>query len=141
MQKKYWGIIVFFAATFAICAGLTGCGGSLKANETAVLTATISGWNEMGGEGDETQELVGVKEGDVIFEHNEFKLTVKSVSSEKIVLASAGDIVETEKGGGINLNIKAPKTLTIKKGEEKYYATQTMDAGVSFTFSYDVRNE
>ena len=64
---------------------------------------------------------------------------VKSVSSEKIVIGSAGGIVEKEKGGGINLQSKAPKKITINKGEEKCFATQSMDGGVNFVFRYEIR--
>ncbi len=64
---------------------------------------------------------------------------VKSVSSEKIVISSAGGIVEKGKGGGINLNSKASKTITINKGEEKCFATQSMDGGVNFVFRYEIR--
>ena len=124
-----------------LCAGLAGCGigNKLADDETAVLVATISEWNEFGGDDAELQELVGVKKGDVIFEKYSYKLVVKSVSSEKIVISSAGGIVEKEKGGGINLNSKAPKSIAINKGEEKCFATQSMDGGVNFVFRYEIR--
>lgn len=125
-----------------LCAGLAGCGignNRLADDETAVLVATISEWNEFGGDDAEPQELVGVKKGDVIFEKYSYKLVVKSVSSEKIVISSAGGIVEKEKGGGINLNSKAPKSIAINKGEEKCFATQSMDGGVNFVFRYEIR--
>ena len=125
-----------------ICAGLAGCGienNRLADDETAVLVAAISEWNEFGGDDAEPQELVRVKKGDVIFEKYSYKLVVKSVSSEKIIIGSAGGIVEKEKGGGINLNSKAPKTITINKGEEKCFATQSMDGGVNFVLRYEIR--
>lgn len=133
---------MFCLVIVTLCAGLAGCGienNRLADDETAVLVATISEWNEFGGDDAEPQELVRVKKGDVIFEKYNYKLVVKSVSSEKIVIGSTGGIVEKEKGGGINLNSKAPKTITINKGEEKCFATQSMDGGVNFVFRYEIR--
>ncbi len=133
---------MFCLVIVTLCTGLAGCGienNRLEDDETAVLVATISEWNEFGGDDAEPQELVRVKKGDVIFEKNSYKLVVKSVSSEKIVIGSAGGIVEKEKGGGINLQSKAPKTITINKGEEKCFATQSMDGGVNFVFRYEIR--
>lgn len=133
---------MFCLVIVTLCAGLAGCGienNRLADDETAVLVATISEWNEFGGDDAEPQELVRVKKGDVIFEKYNYKLVVKSVSSEKIVIGSAGGIVEKEKGGGINLQSKAPKNITINKGEEKYFATQSMDGGVNFVFRYEIR--
>lgn len=133
---------MFCLVIVTLCAGLAGCGienNRLADDETAVLVATISEWNEFGGDDAEPQELVRVKKGDVIFEKYSYKLVVKSVSSEKIVIGSAGGIVEKEKGGGINLQSKAPKKITINKGEEKYFATQSMDGGVNFVLRYEIR--
>ena len=104
--------------------------------EMPVLTATISYWSEMGGDDAKPKDLVGLTKGDVIFEGMGYKLTVKSISKDKIVLKSSGGIIEKEEGGGINMNKLAPKKLVIKMGEEKHYATQSMDGGVNFTFCY-----
>lgn len=104
--------------------------------EMPVLTATISYWSEMGGDDAKPKDLVGLTKGDVIFEGMGYKLTVKSISKDKIVLKSSGGIIEKEESGGINMNKLAPKKLVIKMGEEKHYATQSMDGGVNFTFSY-----
>lgn len=130
-------------AIVALCGVLAGCGssGSLAANEVPVLTATISTWSEMGGSDSEPDVLEGVKKGDVICDLWGFTLTVKKVTADEIVLSSSGGIIEDNEDGTINLNAKAPDKLVIKKGEEKHYSTQSMDGGINFTFSYDVKVE
>ena len=141
MKKKVSIKIALCLAIIAICSSFAGCGNDFAQNETPVLTATIRQWNEFGGDDASPEELVDIKKGDVIYDGSFGKIVVKSVSKEKIVLSTDGGIIETEKGGGIDMMSKAPKTITIKNGEEKYYATQSMDAGMNFTFKYDVRIE
>ena len=140
---KRRGDIALCIATMLVMLVFVGCSKSKKEEETwnGVLTATIENWNEFGGDDAEPQELEGLKKGDVIYDGMGYKLTVKKITEDEIVLKSTGGIIETEKGGGINLNKIAPSKLVIENGEEKYFATQSMDAGVSFTFHYEVRTE
>lgn len=142
-RLKRRGNIALGIAALLVTLVFLGCSKKDSNEETwnGVLTATIENWNEFGGDDAEPQELEGLKKGDVIYDGMGFKLTVKTISEDEIVLKSTGGIIETEKGGGIDLNSTAPRNLVIGNGEEKYYATQTMDAGVTFTFHYEVRTE
>ena len=57
---------MFCLVIVTLCAGLAGCGienNRLADDETAVLVAAISEWNEFGGDDAEPQELVRVKKG------------------------------------------------------------------------------
>lgn len=144
MEKlKRRGSMVLCMITMLFMFTSVGCSKKDSNEETwsGVLTATIKNWNEFGGDDAQPQELEGLKKGDVIYEGMEYKLTVDKITEDEIVLKSSGGIIETEKGGGINLNKKAPNKLVIGNGEEKYYATQSMDAGVKFTFQYEVITE
>lgn len=74
--------------------------------------------------------------GDEVYNGFSSTVTVKSVSDDEIKFELTGCLIEANSDGTVNLNGKALKELTLKKGEKIKLKSMTMDAGVTIVLEY-----
>lgn len=112
---------------------------SANIDGTPVITVSRYYWSDVQAEPNEvTTEYVDVKKGDVIFDDGYYKLTVKRISEDDVILSSSGGLIEKNPDGTINLNDEGPKNFTIASDNEMHIASQSMDGGVVLTISYHI---
>ncbi|SCX94903.1 hypothetical protein [Butyrivibrio sp. INlla14] len=143
-SKKTLGILIcLFVIIISVLAVVIGYfNKSANIDGTPVVVLTYSYWSDIEATPNEyTNEFIDLKKGEVIYEYAHYKLTVKKISEDAVVLCSSGGLIEQNPDGTINLNDKGPKTFTIPVNSEMKIASQSMDGGVSLTISYRIEEK
>ena len=131
MRKLISGLITIMV--FALM--LTGCGNLRSVNKT--ITVTEDRWDDAGAV--ETTEMTygELKAGDVIYNGSSAKITIKSVTEDKLVLDIDGYLVRPNDDGSIDLRADPLKSFTLTDGDSVEFVTQTMDAGENITITFE----
>ncbi len=143
-SKKTRGILIgLFVIILGAIAVVIGClSQPANIDGTPVVVLTTSYWSDIETKPNEyTNEFTDIKKGDVIYEYAHYKLTVKRISEDAVILRSSGGLIEANPDGTINLNDNGPKTFTIPVNSEMKIASQSMDGGVSLTISYRIEEK
>ena len=136
MKKIYKYIITL---SCVILFSLTACGRRAPEHPKEVdakLYIQESGWSETGSSQQNPVEFYPLKSGDVVYDANRTKVTIKSVDDDEIVLSIDGYMVEPNKDGTINLTADPLKKIEIERGESIELHSQTMDAGFELYITY-----
>lgn len=131
MRKLISGLITIMV--FALM--LTGCGNFGPVNKT--LTVTEVRWSEMGAGQPIVMTYTELEAGDVIYNGSSAKITIKSVTEDKLVLDIDGYLIEPNADGSIDLRADPLKSFTLKDGDTVEFVTQTMDAGGNITIAFE----
>ena len=111
-----------------------GCGNTEPVQTTLSIRETQ--WSELGSATADPLVFSPLKRGDVVYDSNSTKITIKSVTDDKIVLELNGYMIEPNDDGSINLNAEPSKKIELTKGQSKELASQTMSAGFNLQISY-----
>lgn len=126
-----------------ICIGLIiflilfscGCGNDEPVQVN--LSVCETEWSEFGSSTADPIIYTQLKRGDVVYDSNETKITVKSVTENRLVLEIDGFMVEPNDDGSINLGAEPLKIIDLTKGQSIEIDSQTMDAGFNLLISYE----
>ena len=132
MKKKSFVCVAIISCLIMMFFG--GCGKE-KTVDTKLTVQEIQ-WNEMGSSTEDPVVFTPLKSGDVVYDQRDYKLVVKSVSKDKIVLSGDGYLVETNEDGTIDLRKDPIKEIKIEAGQSVELASQTMDAGIHLIITY-----
>ncbi len=111
-----------------------GCGNTEPVQTTLSIRETQ--WSELGSTTADPLVFSPLKRGDVVYDSNSTKITIKSVTDDKIVLELNGYMIEPNDDGSINLNAEPSKKIELTKGQSIELASQTMSAGFNLQISY-----
>ena len=112
-----------------------GCGNAEPVQTTLSIEETQ--WSELGSSTDDPIVITPLQRGDVVYDSNETKITVKSVTESRLVLEIDGFMVEPNDDGSINLGAEPLKIIDLTKGQSIEIDSQTMDAGFNLLISYE----
>lgn len=101
------------------------------------LTVQVREWSELGGEDDDPVVFSPVFKGDELYSGFSSTITVKNANEDRVVLAIDGCLVEPNKDGTINMNKEPLKSVTLEEGGSIELVSQTMDAGVNITITFE----
>ncbi len=125
----YIGLIIFLFIFSC------GCGN----DEPVLVNLSVceTEWNEFGSSTADPIIYTQLKRGDVVYDSNETKITVKSVTENRLVLEIDGFMVEPNDDGSINLGAEPLKIIDLTKGQSIEIDSQSMDAGFNLLISYE----
>lgn len=113
---------------------INGCGRAAVSQNT--ISIQEKQWNEKGSDPKDILSYSPIKKGDILYNANDTKISVKSINDNKVILAIEGYMVEPNENGTINLNADPLEKIEIKRGESKEIDSQTMDAGFKLYITY-----
>ena len=125
----YIGLIIFLI--------LFSCGCGNDEPVQVNLSVCETEWSEFGSSTADPIIYTQLKRGDVVYDSNETKITVKSVTENRLVLEIDGFMVEPNDDGSINLGAEPLKIIDLTKGQSIEIDSQTMDAGFDLLISYE----
>lgn len=125
----YIGLIIFLI--------LFSCGCGNDEPVQVNLSVCETEWSEFGSSTADPIIYTQLKRGDVVYDSNETKITVKSVTENRLVLEIDGFMVEPNDDGSINLGAEPLKIIDLTKGQSIEIDSQTMDAGFNLLISYE----
>ncbi len=120
------GIVMIF-----IC----GCGKAPVENTKLSIQETE--WSEQGSSTKEPVIYMSLSKGDLVYDDHFTKITVKSVDSDRIILAIDGGMVEPEADGRIDLNAESLKKIELECGQSIELVSKSMSAGFNLIISYE----
>ena len=101
----YIGLIIFLI--------LFSCGCGNDEPVQVNLSVCETEWNEFGSSTADPIIYTQLKRGDVVYDSNETKITVKSVTESRLVLEIDGFMVEPNDDGSINLGAEPLKIIDL----------------------------
>lgn len=125
----YIGLIIFLIIFSC------GCGNDEPVQVN--LSVCETEWSEFGSSTADPIIYTQLKRGDVVYDSNETKITVKSVTENRLVLEIDGFMVEPNDDGSINLGAEPLKIIDLTKGQSIEIDSQSMDAGFNLLISYE----
>ncbi len=125
----YIGLIIFLI--------LFSCGCGNDEPVQVNLSVCETEWSEFGSSTADPIIYTQLKRGDVVYDSNETKITVKSVTENRLVLEIDGFMVEPNDDGSINLGAEPLKIIDLTKGQSIEIDSQSMDAGFNLLISYE----
>ena len=124
-----FGLLLFFMIF------IYGCGNAEPVQTTLSIQETQ--WSELGSTTHDPTVFTPLQRGEVVYDSHDTKITIKSVTNNKVVLEIDGYMIEPNDDGSINLNGEPVKKIELTNSQSIELDSQTMSSGFNLQISYE----